>query len=335
MKKTVLTQTDLSNLNKDDSVDHYLVIRKIEVRTTKNGSNYLSLELGDRSLSVNSNIWDNFESIYKNFKAGDIVKIKGSMDDYRGIPQINISSIKSISESEKVSVSDFLPKSKRDPEKMKKEFFDRIEKISDHNLRTLITNVFNEDNFRKFFYSPAGKSWHHAYIHGLIEHTLEIIKICDLMCDIHFEINRDLLIGGAVMHDFGKTEELSIEASFNYTDKGKLLGHIVISAMLINEETKKIPGFPEELKNNLLHIVLSHQGKLEFASPVVPKTLEAITLYQADELSAKVNAYKNALYSEIKGDNKWTRFITLAATDLYQHNLSQATNNERDESLFD
>ncbi len=331
----MLTQDDLSTLKRNNSVDHYLVIRNIEIRTSKNGSDYLSLELGDRSLTVNSNIWDNFETIYKNFKVGDIAKIKGSMDDYRGTPQINISSIKAVSESEGISISDFLPKSKRDPEKMKKEFFDRIEKISDSNLKSLMKIVFDEKNFKKFSESPAGKSWHHAYVHGLIEHTLEIIRICDLMCDIHPEIDRDLLIVGAMIHDFGKTEELSVDASFSYTDKGKLIGHIVIAAMIINEEIKKIKEFPEELKNNLLHIILSHQGKLEFASPVVPKTLEAITLYQADELSAKVNAYKNALSSEIRGDNKWTRFITLASTDLFRHNLSSKTNDKPDETLFD
>ena len=195
--------------------------------------------------------------------------------------------------------------------------------------------IFEGKNLKKFSESPAGKSWHHAYVHGLIEHTLEIIRICDLMCDIHPEINRDLLVAGAMMHDFGKTEELSVDASFNYTDKGKLIGHIVIAAMIINEETKKIKGFPEELKNNLLHIILSHQGKLEFASPVVPKTLEAITLYQADELSAKINAYKNALSTEVRGDDGWTRFIALASTDLFKHNLSPGTNNEPDGTLFD
>ena len=331
----MLSQTDLSKLNKNDPVDLFLVIRNIEKRTAKNGSEYLSLEIGDRSLSVNSNVWDNFDSIYKNFKVGDIVKIQGAMDDYRGVPQINISFIKPVSESDGISISDFLPRSKRDPGIMKKEFLDRIEKISNLNLKALLKLIFDENNFKKFSLSPAGKSWHHAYVHGLIEHTLEIIKICDLMCDIHSEINRDLLVSGAMMHDFGKTEELSVDASFNYTDKGKLLGHIVISAMIINETTKKLPGFPEELKNNLLHIVLSHQGKLEFASPVVPKTLEAITLYQADELSAKVNAYKNALSSGIKGDNKWTRFITLASTDLYKHNLSSDSEDDTNKTLFD
>lgn len=331
----MLSQADLSKLNKNDPVDHFLIVRNVEIKTARNGSNYLSLEIGDRSLSVNSNIWDNFDSIYRNFKVGDIVKIKGSMDEYRGVPQINLSSIKSIGDSDNISFSDFLPKSKRDPEIMKKEFFNRIEKISEPNLKSLMEMIFAEENFNKFFISAAGKSWHHAYVHGLIEHTLEIIKICDLMCDLHSEINRDLLISGAMMHDFGKTEELSVDASFNYTDKGKLLGHIVISAMLINETINKLPTFPEELKNNLLHIVLSHQGKLEFASPVVPKTLEAITLYQADELSARVNAYKNALSSEIKGDNKWTRFITLASTDLYRHNLTSNIDSTPGKTLFD
>ncbi len=332
----MLNQTDLAKLNKGEPVDHYLILRKIEIRTAKNGSEYLSIETGDRSLSVSSNIWDNFESVYKNFKPGDIVKVKGLVDDYQGNPQIKISSLKPVPANENISVSDFLPKSKRDPEIMKKEFFGRIEMLTNPDLKALIKNIFsNGENFKKFSDSPAGKSWHHAYVHGLIEHTLEIIKICDLMCNIHPEINRDLLICGAMMHDYGKTEELSADALFSYTDKGKLLGHIVISAMVINEEIKKLHGFPEELKNNLLHIVLSHQGKLEFASPVVPKTLEAIALYQADELSAKVNAYKNALSSEAKGDSRWTKFITLASTDLYKHNLTTETDNEAGESLFD
>jgi len=331
----MINQIDLYALQKGDSVDHFLILKKIEIRKAKNGKDYLSLELGDRSMNVNSNIWDNFESINKNYKVGDIVKIIGTMDDYQGVPQLKIAQIKPVSENDDVNASDFFMKSKRDIELMKKEFNDRIENISNVSLKTLIKNIFNEVNFEKFINSPAGKSWHHAYVHGLIEHTLEIIKICDLMADIHPEINRDLLISGAMMHDFGKTEELSVDASFSYTDKGKLVGHIVIAAMIINDETGKIKNFPEELKNNLLHIVLSHQGKLEFASPVIPKTLEAITLYQADELSAKVNAYKNALGSEIKGDSNWTRFIALAGTDLYRADLDNENNDLPNKSLFD
>jgi 3'-5' exoribonuclease len=155
------------------------------------------------------------------------------------------------------------------------------------------------------------------------------------MCDIHPQLNRDLLISGAMMHDFGKTEELSYDGIFEYSDKGKLVGHIVISAMLINDEVKTIPGFPEDLKNCLLHIVLSHQGKLEYASPVVPKTLEAIALYQADELSAKVNAYKNALATQTKTESKWTSFLNLASTDLFNHGLNPSLEEQVNKTLFD
>jgi 3'-5' exoribonuclease len=209
-----------------------------------------------------------------------------------------------------------------------------MEKIENSDLKNLIKNIFSEERFAKYTTVPAGKMWHHGYISGLIEHTLEIIRICDLMCDIHPQINRDLLVCGAMLHDFGKIEELSFEPVFEYTDKGKLLGHIVIASMIVNDEINKISDFPENLKNNLLHLILSHQGKLEYASPVVPKTLEAITLYQADELSAKVNAYKNVIANEIKPGSNWTKFISLAGTDIHSHGLVNKSDNDK-KTLFD
>ena len=143
-----------------------------------------------------------------------------------------------------------------------------------------------------------------------------------------------LLVCGAMLHDLGKIVELSFDSAFEYTDEGKLLGHIVIASMIVNKEIESNPDFPSDLRKNLLHLVLSHQGKLEYASPVVPKTLEAITLYQADELSAKTNAYKNALASQAAGESNWTRFITLAQTDLHKHNLDGDIENQN-KTLFD
>ncbi len=328
-------QKELNSIEKGAKIDHFLVVRKCEIRLTKAGKEYLYLEVGDKSLTLNANVWDNLEGIVSSLAAGDVVKISGSMDDFQGAPQIRVNTIRKAKPSDNISAKDFLPKSRRKLEEMKKEFFSRIERLSDPFLKSLMIQIFNEKNFERFSTSPAGKSWHHSYIYGLLEHTLEIIRICDLMCDIHPEINRDLLICGAMLHDFGKTEELSFDNTFEYTDKGKLLGHIVISAMIVNEESKKINGFPNDLKNCLLHLILSHQGKLEFASPVVPKTLEAIALYQADELSAKVNAYKNALSSGAVSENKWTKFISLAATDLYNHGLTSATDDSNSKTLFD
>jgi 3'-5' exoribonuclease len=155
------------------------------------------------------------------------------------------------------------------------------------------------------------------------------------MCEFHSELNKELLLSGAMLHDIGKIEELSYESAFEYTDKGKLVGHIVIASNLVRDEIKKISNFPIELENNLIHLILSHQGKLEHASPVVPKTAEAIALYQADELSAKVNAYQNAIDSELKSDSNWTRFISLANTDLHKSKFTDTSEEKSKKSLFD
>jgi len=332
----MLKQTELVSLVKGDPVDHYLLVRKSEIRLTKNSKEYLSLELGDKSATASANVWDDnpaFKSFRDSLNAGQVVKVKGSIDEYQGTTQIKIDSIRLPKQSENVLPSDFLPKSKRELNVMLDEFRQRIKKIDNEQITSLLNAVFNEERLTKYSAAPAGKMWHHAYISGLIEHTLEIIRICDLMCDIHSEINRDLLIAGAMLHDFGKIEELTFESSFDYTDKGKLLGHIVIAALIVNDEINKIKNFPDGLKDNILHLVLSHQGKLEHASPVVPKTLEAITLYHADELSAKVNAYKNSLITEAKPNSQWTKFIGLAGTDLYNHGIVNQSNENK--TLFD
>ncbi|RPI74195.1 MAG: HD domain-containing protein [Ignavibacteriales bacterium] len=331
----MINQKELSSLNKGDEVDHFLLIRKFELRLTRQNKQYLNMELGDKSETLNANMFDNFDEICKSFKSGNLIKVKGVIDDYKDLKQIKVISLRAVDDFDGVSINEFLPKSLRDINEMKKEFLERINSLSDYYLKTLMKKIFCEERFEKFSTAPAGKSWHHGYIHGLIEHTLEIIKICDLMSDIHPQLNRDLLISGAMMHDFGKIEELKFDGAFEYSDKGKLIGHIVISAMIINDEANKIPGFPEDLKNCLMHIVLSHQGKLEYASPVVPKTVEAIALYQADELSAKVNAYKNALATQVKTESKWTNFLTLASTDLFNHGLTPDLEEQINKTLFD
>lgn len=330
----MLNQTELKTLNKGETVNHFLLVRKIETRLTKNTKEYLYLELSDASAIISANVWDNVDSVSSKIKAGSVVNIKGIIDDYQGTPQIKVNSILLARADDGISAADFLPKSKRNFDEMKNQFEERINTISNKYLNELLKSIFNEERFKKFSYAPAGKSWHHSYIHGLLEHTLEIIRICDLMCEIHPELNRDLLISGAMLHDFGKTEELSFESGFDYTTKGRLLGHIVISAMLIDKAADQIKNFPSDLKNCLIHLVLSHQGKLEFATPVVPKTLEAIALYQADELSAKVNAYKNAL-SEIKTTTGWTKYLSLISTELYNHGISSSNDESLNKTLFD
>lgn len=331
----MLKQAALNTLSKNDRIDHFLLIRRIELRSTRSGSEYLSTELGDKTASMNANLWEGFKELAVNGKVGDAVKVAGIVEEFQGTLQIRISSIRLAKEIDKINPRDFLPESKRNLEEMKKEFNQRIKRITNDFLRKLLEQIFSGERFEQFCDAPAGKYWHHAYIHGLLEHTIEIIKICELMCEFHPELNEDILISGAMLHDIGKIEELSFDSSFEYTDKGKLIGHIVIASNLVKDEIRKIADFPAELEINLIHLILSHQGKLEHASPVVPKTAEAIALYQADELSAKVNAYKNAIDSEIRGDTNWTKYISLADTDLYKHSIRSNSENKKSESLFD
>lgn len=313
----MLKTKKLSELKVGDEFTTFFIITKCELKTAKNGRPFLNLELRDQSTLLPAKVWNNFEDIADGLKEGAIVKVAGIIEEYNSALQIRVDKIRLAAKDDNVSNDDFLPKSTRPLNEMIDEWNVAVGSISNHYLHTLIKKIFTNENFNKFCRTPAGKGWHHAYIHGLLEHTIEIIKICDLMCFIHPEIKRDLLITGALLHDFGKTEELSSDTVFDYTDKGKLIGHIVISAIEVEKASQTIPEFPVELKNQLLHLILSHQGKLEFASPVEPKTLEAIILYQADELSAKTNAYKSAIEAEKNKGNKWTKFLHLANTSLY------------------
>ncbi len=321
-------QTELKDLKTGSRVNHVLLLKKIESRSTRQGKEYLDITFADKSGAINGKFWDGFEDFKSVASPGMLYNVTGTIGEFNGMPQLKIDSVSPAEGSEEISVDDFVRKSERNLDKMINELNERIEKIQNDYLKRLLKVILTGKRYDNFIRVPAGKSWHHSYLHGLLEHTLEIVRICDLMCDIHPETNRDLLITGAILHDFGKTEELTSNVNFDYTDKGRLLGHIVIAALEVDKACRKIEWFPEELKNQLLHLILSHQGKLEYASPVVPKTLEAIVLYYADELSAKSNAYLNSIEND-KSESNWTKFIQLAETQIYKKRSTEDETEEK------
>jgi 3'-5' exoribonuclease len=331
----MINNSEIFNLNKGDKVNHFLLIKKSEVKTTKANKQFLVMELGDQSGSITTNLWDEYSQIFHLFKSGEMVKVAGIIEEYQGNLQLRVDTIRLKAESESVTPRDFLPHSLRDLDEMKKELAAFIEGVKNPFLNTLLNNIFQGEKYEKFITAPAGKTIHHAYIHGLIEHTLEIAKICELMASIHTEINKDLIIAAALLHDFAKIEELQFDTNFDYTDTGKLIGHIVLCSLFVQKEIERIKGFPDELKFQLIHLILSHQGKLEFASPVVPKTIEAVTLYHADELSAKSNAYKRAILSDA-ADSQWTKYSSILSTELFKFQYSSdKIKEEPKSSLFD
>lgn len=328
------TQRPLNHISKGERLEHFLLVQKLEVKTYQQNKNYLFIELRDESTSMNTNIWDNIEPAQKIFKVGEVVYIEGLVDEYKGSLQIKITNYKLPKPSDDVSVKDFLPKSKRSLTEMEKEFHSFIDEMRNSFLKKLLRIIFDEETFDKYKTAPAGKAWHHAYLHGLLEHSLEMAKICKLVSNFHQELDSDLVVAGALIHDIGKIEELNYSAAFEYSEKGKLLGHIMIGATIVSEAAAKVEGFPENLKNELLHLVLSHQGKLENASPVVPKSLEAIVLYHADELSAQSNAYKSALSNSLQPDSNWTKYLPLISTEIYRSSFASENKQEK-KSLFD
>ena len=313
----MIEQKELNEFSIGDEFSLFLIVNRSQIKYAKNGRAYLDLELRDKSASLPAKVWEKVEEISDKIKDGVIVKVAGQIEEFNNSPQIKVDKIRLAQANENVTPEDFLPKSRRPLKEMIDEFENIVASIQNPFISKLARTIFFGSNLNKYMRAPAVKAWHHAYIHGLLEHTLEIIRICDLMCNIHPEVNRDLLICGALLHDFGKTDELTYETVFDYSDKGKLIGHIVMSAIEVEKAISSIPNFPKDLKNQLIHLILSHQGKLEFASPVEPKTLEAIVLYQADELSAKTNAYKSAIEADKNKSGNWTRFLTLANTSLY------------------
>lgn len=316
----MLKQKELIDISIGDEITLFLIISKFEIKTSKTGSNYLNLELRDKSAALPAKVWDRIDNIKDSVREGTIVKIAGKVEEFNGAPQIRIDKIRPAQLNDNVQPDDFLPRSKRSLEVMIGELSQVIDSIKNTYLNKLIKLILAGGNLEKFYRTPAGKAWHHAYVHGLLEHTLEMTKICDLICTFHPEINRDLLVSGALLHDFGKTEELTYDSVFDYSDKGKLVGHIMIGALEVEKAASSIADFPADLKDQLVHLILSHQGKLEFASPVEPKTLEAIVLYQTDELSAKTNAYRSAIDADKNKGGNWTRFLPLANTALYISN---------------
>jgi 3'-5' exoribonuclease len=193
-----------------------------------------------------------------------------------------------------------------------------IDSLANPYLLSLLRRIFDDDTFaKKFIEAPGGKLWHHNYLGGLMEHTLNIATICDRLAKVYPAIDRDLVVAAALVHDIGKIESYTFGPNFDYTDAGRLLGHIVIGSQMVAEKINEFPEFPKELAMKLQHLILSHQGKLEQASPVEPMTREAFILYHADEIDSKLNAFERINKDERPAGAKWSKFVNLLGRYLY------------------
>lgn len=258
------------------------------------GDNFLSLSLRDSSGIIDAKIWD-VNTINTEFNAKDFVVVSGTIVTFRDSLQINISNINVIDKSS-VNIYDFCPVTSLNIDEMLNETKDMIDTVQNTYLKKLLDSFFNNENFiSKFTQNSAAKSVHHAYIGGLIEHSITVTKTCDNMCRLYPMLNRDLLITVALLHDIGKIKELSAFPDNDYTDDGQLLGHIYMGAEMVEMKARQIDNFPRELLNEIKHCILAHHGKKEYGSPVLPALIEASALNIADEMDAKMRRWSDLL----------------------------------------
>ena len=264
--------------------------------------------LGDRTGAIDGRMWDNVETVVNSFAIDDFVRVRGTVNLYQKRRQLVIGEIAKVSRKE-VDASDFLPSSKFDTEIMMKNLLAIVRGMKNKHLRQLTLDTLEDPEIQpKYMRCPAARTIHHNWVGGLLEHTLSICKVM-LFLGTHYEgLDLDLLLVGAVFHDIGKVWELSYETNVSYTDAGKLVGHLVMGAELIDRKTRAIKGFPEDLRIVCKHLVLSHHGKYEYGSPKLPQTMEAMIVSYVDELDSKIAALQAFLAHESGRGESWTGY---------------------------
>ncbi len=308
----------VKDINPGDSVNDTFLVMEKNMASSQKGNPYLAIKLRDNTGDVDGRVWDNAVELNRRFKRGDIVGIQSRAISYRNVIQLSISDIECIDES-LFNPADYFPSSKLNIEEMFEDIMNFVGTVETPPLKALLDLIFGDEEIASLFKNaPAAKGFHHFYIGGLLEHTLSVVQLLGMTATHYSEANRDLIITGGMLHDIGKIKELSFSKMIDYTDEGRLIGHISLGLELINEKIARIEDFPEQLAMELRHIILSHHGVLEYGSPKRPKTLEALIVNFIDDLDAKVNAFQTFIESSTDDESDWTPFHRLLERFIYK-----------------
>jgi 3'-5' exoribonuclease len=288
-------------------VSSFVVITK-QVKPKKTGEPYLALTLGDRCGQIEAKMWDNVEDSIDAFEQDDFLKIKALLNKYKNRFQLTIHKLRKLGDSE-VDFADYLPKTTKDVDQLWRTLGDYVASFRDQNLRALVQLFMADPEIATAYRNaPAAKTLHHAYIGGLLDHVVSLFRSCELVCQNYPQINRDLLLTGAFLHDIGKIHELTYSRSFSYTTRGQLLGHMIIELEMLQAKLAQLPGFPSEMKILLEHLIISHHGQYEFGSPKLPMFPEALMLHYLDDLDSKMESMRAHFEREAENDSSWTSY---------------------------
>jgi 3'-5' exoribonuclease len=285
----------------------FVVVSK-QIKPKKSGEPYLALTLGDRAGQLEAKMWDNVEDSLNVFEQDDYIKVKGLINRYKNRFQLTIHKLRKLGESE-VDFADYLPKTDKDVNDLWRTLESFVDSFQDANLKALVKAFMADPEIAEGYRNaPAAKSLHHAYIGGLLEHVVSLFRSCDLVSRNYPQVNRDLLLTGAFLHDVGKIYELSYNRSFSYTTRGQLLGHMIIELEMLQAKLANLPNFPSEMKTLIEHLIISHHGQYDFGSPKLPMFPEALMLHYLDDLDSKMESMRALFAREAETENSWTNY---------------------------
>ena len=299
----------------NQEIDLFLLLTKKELREGKKDY-YIRFDFVDKSGPISGNLWNNALASMDGYAEKDVVKVRAAVTNYKEQIQLNVKKIRKANEDE-YEIEDYIQKTKKDVKALSDDFFTMIDSISDEYIKRLLLNIFEDKEiWAKFCHCPAAKSWHHNYVGGLLEHTVSVIKICDFASSL-YQINRDILVAGAMLHDIGKIFEYTVFPAIEFSDEGRLIGHIVLGDQFVANKAMEINLFPPNILMKLRHIIISHHGELEKGAVKVPQTLEAVVMHFADNMDAQTIGTFQLIEAAIDPAAHWSEYDKLNNRYIY------------------
>jgi 3'-5' exoribonuclease len=297
----------VTDLNSEQSITTFFLVHEKEIRNTREGKAYLRLELGDRSGTIEARMWDQFESSAKDISRDDFVKVQARVEIYRNRPQLSLQQLR-LAKPEEIDLADFLPQTKENVGKLYAQLLEYAGSIANPWLKQLVGAIISNPAIAaKYKRAPAAKVMHHAFLGGLLEHVISLCGLAKQIAAHYPELDVDLLLTAAILHDVGKLDELCYDRAIGYTVEGQLLGHIVMELETVSKAMDAIESFPANLKTVVQHMLISHHGQYDFGSPKLPMIREALVFHYMDDLDSKLAAVRAALALDT-GEPEWSAY---------------------------
>jgi 3'-5' exoribonuclease len=303
----------VEQLRDGDGIEDVYLVGDKQLRANRNGNPYILLDLRDRTGGISGRMWNAGDHLFRSFEAGDFLYCSGKVQLFQGSLQVILNTIERV-EAEKVELTDFMPHTEQDVHKLAERLRGYLLKLGNPHLRALAECFLMDDAFlRAFTTCPAGVKLHHAYVGGLLEHVVTMMDVAERLLPLYPGVDRDLLLTGVFLHDAGKVKELTYARAFGYSDEGQLVGHLTIGVEMLVETAAKVPDltgepFPRDLLMRLKHMILSHHGTLEYGSPKVPMTVEAVLLHHIDSLDTRMHQVLREVKEDRNNATAWTPY---------------------------